>query len=814
MKKFDFIKILPHIVAPILFLIISYSYFSPLLEGKKLAQHDISMWRGSAKEVLDFRKDKGEETLWTNSMFCGMPSYLIATSFSGNLLGYANRVFELGQRPASFIFLTMIGFYVLLLVLGVNPWLSIVGGIAYGFSSYFFIIIGAGHNAKIHAIGYVAPILAGMILSFRGKFVAGFALFGISLGLNLNTGHPQITYYAGFIMIALAIAYFYNAYKEKLLVQFGKAIAVLTIASLLAFGANFSKLWFTYDYGKESIRGKSELSMNSSDKTSGLDKSYATGWSYGVAESFNLLIPNLMGGSTGMDIGTDSETYKFLKSMGVSDKQADGMVSQMYSYWGPQPGTSGPVYIGAIVIFLFFFALFSIKGPIKWALLAVTVLSIALAMGSHFMSLTSFFLDYFPGYNKFRTVTMILFIAEVTMPLLAFMALKQLYDGALDKKQFIIAFKWALGIPCAILLFFLLFGGAIFDFKGLVDSQLASAGWPEAMLDAFRDDRKSMLKADALRSLIYILLSAGALYAFYNKKLKPYYFVGILGLLILADMWVVNKRYMSNKRFVSDVQVEKPFTPTAADLEILKDPTLNYRVLDLSDGLGAAFNDATASYFHKSLGGYHGAKLRRYQELVDLHIARGNMAVLNMLNTRYVIQQGEAGPMAQFNPQAMGNAWFVDSVQIASNADAEIAALNNFNPASKAIVDMRFSHNLEGLSTTYDTIGTINLVKYEPNRLVYSSDANSTKVAVFSEIYYPRGWTVTVDGQDAEHFRANYILRAMVVPAGKHEIVFSFKPKMYGIGKGIDLASSLLLILLFVGWIAFELKKVLKEQSE
>ncbi len=808
MKKEFIQKLLPHIVAPIVFLFAAYIYFSPLIEGKGLSQHDVVQFKGQVKEIQDYRIATGEETLWTNTMFAGMPAYLTSVKYSSNLLKWANKIIQIGKTPASYIFATMLGFYILLLVLGVNPWLSIVGGFAYGLSSYFLIIIGAGHNSKIHAISYVAPMLAGMILTFRGKYLGGFALFALFFGLNLFTGHPQITYYAGFIMIAISIAYFYSAYKEKLLLQFAKAVGVLAIAGILAFGANFSKLWFTYDYGKESIRGKSELTSNSSNKTTGLDRDYALSYSYGVAESFNIMIPNLVGGSSSCGLTTDSKTFSFLKQNGFTSNQAEQYVAQLPTYWGDQQMTSGPVYIGAIVVFLFIFGLFVIRGPVKWALLAVTALSIALAMGHNFMWLSNFFLDYFPGYNKFRTVSMILYIAEVTMPLLAFMALKQVYDGNLDKKQFFDALKWSLGIAGGLSLFFLLFGGALFNFAGSVDSQLSASGWPNELMEAFRDDRKSMLRADALRSLVYILLSAGALYAFFIKKLKPHFFVAILGLLIVADMWVVNKRYMNNNQFVSEVKADNPFTPTAADLQILKDKTLYYRVYNLSV---SPFNDGTTSYYHKSLGGYHGAKMRRYQELIEEHISKGNIAVLNMLNTRYVIQQGEKGPIAQFNPQALGNAWFVDTLKIVPNADAELASLNNFNPAKRAIVDKRFSKNLEGFIPSNDTTGSIQLTEYYPNKLVYKSDAQAQKIAVFSEIYYPRGWNVTVDGQEKDHFRVDYVLRAMVVPAGKHEIIFSFKPKMFEVGKSIDLASSLLIILVFFGWIGFEVKKKLKE---
>jgi hypothetical protein len=450
-----------------------------------------------------------------------------------------------------------------------------------------------------------------------------------------------------------------------------------------------------------------------------------------------------------------------------------------------------------------------------------------LAMGHNFISLSNFFLDHFPGYNKFRTVSMTLYIAELTMPLLAFMALKQVYDGTLDNKQFLFAFKWSLGIAGGLSLIFLLFGGAMFSFSGEVDNMLISKGYNQ-ILDALRDDRKSMLKADSLRSLIYILLSAGALIAFYFKKLKPSYFIAILGLLIVTDMWVVNKRYMNNNQFVSDLKADKPFTPSTADKQILRDKALDYRVYNLTV---SPFNDGSTSYFHKSIGGYHGAKMRRYQELIDEHInketndliaefnskksfdsiqlAMSKLNVLNMLNTKYIIYNPDAAPLININ--ALGNAWFVDDIQFAQNADAEIAALGNFNPSRTAVVDKRFKKYVEGFTPSKDTTGTIVLNEYLPNKLVYKSDAKSSKIAVFSEIYYPKGWNVTIDGQKKDHFRADYVLRAMVIPAGTHEIVFSFKPRMFDIGKKVDLASSLLIILAFIGWVAFEIKAKLKE---
>jgi hypothetical protein len=838
MKQDKLLSIVPHIVAPIIFIAISYAYFSPLLEGKQLAQHDIAMYKGSAKEIIDYKAATGEQTLWTNSMFSGMPAYLISVNYPGNLLPYINRIIQLVQRPASFIFSTMLGFYILLLVLGVNPWLSIVGAIAYGFSSYFFIIIGAGHNAKIHAISYVAPMIAGIILAFRQKYISGFVLFALFFGLNLYTGHPQITYYAAFVMIALVVAYYYDAlrsvtynYPSKVkrilatiatvalgaiylrkptpqLAGFAKAVRVLFLAAILAVGANFSRMWFTYDYGKFSIRGPSELTSETHNRTSGLDKDYATQWSYGTWETFNILIPNLTGGASAMDIGEDSHTYAFLKKNGVPTSQAKSIVSQIPTYWGDQPSTSGPVYVGAIVFFLFVFGLFVVKGAGKWALLIVTLLSIFLAMGHNFKPLTNLFLDFFPGYNKFRTVSMILYIAEFTMPFIGFLALKRLWDGAVSKDTFHKALKWSVGIVGGICLFFFLLGGSIFDFSALVDQQLQSSGWPAELLNALRDDRRAMLRTDAFRSLVFTLVTASALLAFYTRKLKPQYFVVALGLLVITDMWPVNKRYLKNDNFVSPRKVQEPFSPTAADMQILQDKSLSYRVFNMTV---SPFNDASTSYFHKSIGGYHGAKLRRYQEVIDQHLSRGNMAVFNMLNTKYFIQQGQKGPVAQLNQEALGNCWFVDSVRFVGNADEELDALTGFDPRRVAIVDERFRPLLATFTPATDTSDRIVLEEYYPNRLVYKSTSHTNRLAVFSEIYYPKGWTVSIDGQPAEHFRANYILRAMTIPAGEHRVEFRFEPAMFRVGKNIDFACSLIIILSFAGWVFVELKKWIKE---
>ncbi|MGD9978210.1 MAG: YfhO family protein [Bacteroidales bacterium] len=804
-------KLLPHLVAVLIFMAISLGFFSPLLEGKKLAQHDIAMWKGGAKEVLDYKEKTGEVSLWTNSMFGGMPAYLISVSYTNNLLRYADRVLNFIYSPANFIFMAMLGFYILLLVMGLNPWLSIVGALAYGLSTYFFIVIGAGHNAKIRALSYVAPMIAGMLLTFRGKFIGGLALFSLCLGLNLYTGHPQITYYAAFIMAALLVAQLYTSIKAKRVGVFGKAVGVLAIGGILAVGANFSQLWFTYDYGKDSIRGKSELTNEQHNKTSGLDRDYATQWSYGRAETFNLLIPNLMGGSSSMNLGDKSETFKFLRRNGVPYNQTQAIVSQLPTYWGPQPSTSGPVYVGAIVVFLFVLGLFLVKGAEKWAIFSVTLLAILLSWGNHFNLLSNFFLDHFPAYNKFRTVSMILVIVEFTMPFLGFMALKEIFEEKVNGKDFMRAFKWAVGVAGGICLLFVLLGKNMFGFTGAIDQQLLSSGWPKELLNAVVADRQHLLWADSVRSLIFVLSGAGLVLAFYHKKIKPAYFVVALGLLITVDMWVVNKRYIDNRNFVTPTMAAEPFNPSAADKMILADKGLDFRVFNLTV---SPFNDASTSYFHKSIGGYHGAKMRRYQDLIDKHLSTGNMAVLDMLNTKYFIQQGKEGPQAMLNPGALGNAWFVDSVMLVKNADEEISALDHFDPKTTAVVDRRFEPMLKDYTPKGDSTDYIKLDEYKPNRLIYTSKSAQSRVAVFSEIYYAKGWSVTVDGKPAEHFRANYVLRSMVVPAGEHRIEFTFNSKMWQVGRKIDLASSLLILIIFAGWIGWSVKKPAKPSNK
>ncbi len=794
-------RALPHLIAIGFFVIASYAYFSPMLGGKALPQHDIEQFKGSAKELIDYRERTGEEALWTNSMFGGMPAYLISTIYKGNLLRYIDRALSFIDRPASFIFIALLGFYVLLIVMGLNPWLSILGAFAYGLSSYFFIVIAAGHNAKMHAIAYVAPMIAGLVLAYRGKYLGGLALFSLFFGLNLYTGHPQITYYAAFIMFAMGVAYFAEALMKSQLIGFAKASSILVLAAILAIGANTARLYFTYDYGKDSIRGPSELQRHTQNRTSGLDKDYATAWSYGRTETLNMLIPNLYGGASNADLGVDSETYKSLVKNGVQRNQARTIVKQLPAYWGPQPMTSGPVYLGATVILLFVLGLFLVRGPLKWAIVAVTALGIALAMGKYLPWLTNLFLDSFPGYNKFRTVSMILYIAEFTMPLLGMLALKQIYDGQIDKKRFLLSLKLSIGLVGGICLFFLLFGKAVFTFESYNDMQYIAMGYPAWLFDALMIDRANLLKADALRSLAFVILTGAVILAYFYKKIKPMYLVAAIGVLVIADLWTVNRRYLNNSHFKPKNKVEFPFTPSDADKQILADNTLSFRVYNMTV---STFNDASTSYFHQSIGGYHGAKLRRYQEVIDYHLSRQNPNVFNMLNTRYFIQEGKDGPTAMYNQWALGNAWFVNEAIWADDADAEIDSLNFFKPQENATIDKRFEGVVSQFSQEGSETDYIKLTSYEPNRLSYEYNLANPRLTVFSEIYYPKGWTAYVNGEKADHFRVNYILRGMVLPAGNNEVVFEFKPKLFGTLSRVELASSVLIILIIIGWIAAE----------
>ena len=810
MQKINLKSSLPYVAAVVISLIIILIYFFPLLEGKKILQSDIVNFLGASKEIVDYRNKTGEEALWTNSMFGGMPAYQISTRYTGNLLEYLDKILTLGlPHPASTVFLYFLGFFILLIVLRVNPWLAIAGSIGFAFSSYFFIIFEAGHNSKAHAIAYMAPVIAGIILTLRKKYLLGGILTAVFLSLEIKANHPQITYYLGITALILGVFELIYAIRNKQISTYFLSLGILVIALLLAVLSNITSLWATYEYGKYTIRGKTELTTEQANRTTGLDKDYATQWSYGIGETMTLLIPDFYGGSSTALISDKSAIIKAMKENNVSDDVIRDFLSQPlpYLYWGDQPFTSGPVYVGAIIFFLFILGIIIVKGSLKWWLLIATILSIILSWGHNFMTLTDFFLEYIPGYNKFRAVSMILVIAEFTIPLLGVLALKVLFDEMMDKKKIFNGIKIAFIITGTITLLFALLPGIFLNFTGSNDPNFQQ-NLPDWFMQAIRDERQRLVRIDAIRSFIYILITSVALWAVLFKKVRKEYIYALLIFLIIADMFTINKRYLNNNNFTSKSKVENPFEPTVADQVILQDPDPDFRVLNLNVN---TFNDASTSYFHKSIGGYHGAKLRRYQELIEHHITKKNIAVLNMLNTKYFVFGDEKRkPVAQMNPEALGNSWFVNEYKIVDNADQELDALTNFDPANTAIIDRRFSGYLKDFTPSKDSFDQIRLTSYQPNALEYQYHSTNTGLAVFSEIYYPNGWNVYIDGQATDHFRANYVLRAMILPAGDHKVEFRFEPMVYKTGEKISRITSIILIILIIGLGSFEIWKTMK----
>lgn len=835
MKKITSKTFIPIILSIIIFIALSIFYLSPLMEGKKLKQGDIVNHQGMSKEISDFRNATGDEALWTNRMFGGMPAFQISVLYKTNFISYIDKAIKLWlPHPAGLIFLYLLGFYILLLTLGVDKRLSIVGAIAFAFSSYFFIIIEAGHNSKANAIGYMAPVIAGIILCFRGRYILGGIITLLFLALEINANHIQITYYLMMMVLILGIIELIYALKEKQLKPFFKAVGVMFVALFIAFGANIGNLWTTYEYGKYSTRGKSELTSDKANKTTGLDRDYATDWSYGIPETFSLLIPNIQGGESSY-INNDKDA---LKKVDLKYKEA---VAGMSKYWGEQPFTSGPVYAGAIVVFLFMLGLFLVKGRMKWFLLITTVLSILLAWGKHFMPLTDFFFDFIPGYNKFRAVSMIMVIAEFTIPLLAILALKEIFEKPEIIKEKIKYFYISLSLTAGIALLFWLTPSTFFSFvtenetkeiNQQMNTYLQQSPESEVQIKEFFDNiipnleiaRITIFKSDAIRSFLFIILGALVVWIYSRKWINKTIFVLSLAGLITIDMFVVNKRYLNNDNFVSKTKMKSTFAPSKADELILKDKELNYRVLNLNN----PFNDALTSYYHNSIGGYHGAKLKKYQELIEMRLSEEikklisafssktldtafvstfeRIPVLNMLNTKYIIYNPEAIPI--INDNALGNAWFVDQYKLVANADSEIVALKNFNPAETAIIDKRFENMVSAYKNPKDTASSIDLVSYQPNKLEYKTKTTKEQLAVFSEIYYDKGWNVYIDGKKMPYFRANYVLRAMLIPAGDHTLVWKFEPTSFYTGAKVSLTFNILFILIILGGIYMEVKKI------
>lgn len=800
-----FKKATPHLIALAVIFGVIFLYFNPLLGGKVLKQYDVLQWKATFQEIANFEKTSGERTFWTNSIFGGMPTYLIGATYFGNFT--ANILFYISdilKNPADTLFLLFICFYLLLLTFEVKPWLAIAGSLAFALSSFNFINIDAGHITKGNAIAFIPLVLAGINYTLRKDRLLGAILTGIAVSFELAAGHLQITYYLLFIILAWMVVEFIQHLQEKKLASFLISGVFLLVAAGVGIGTHITGLLTTEEYGKYSIRSASELTKtpdgqsNESNSTSGLDKDYAMAWSNGVMEPMTILIPNFYGGASNGELGTNTETYKKLKEYGVPD--AKNVIKQMPIYWGDQPFTAGPIYYGAIVVFLFVFGMFYLKGMTKWWIFTAAMLAIFLSMGKNFTLLSDLFFDYFPLYNKFRSVTFILCVSQTMFPLLAVLALKDLIDQPFDKKRFNKSLQYSLAITGGLSLLFMLVPGAFFDFTSAADQRL-----PEWLREPLALDRASLLRTDAFRSLALILAAAGLIWAAFNNKFKKEFLAPALALLIVIDLWAVDKRYLNDSDFEKK-KADAAIAKSPVDEQILADPDPHYRVYNNTTDFD---KDALTAYYHKTIGGYHGAKMRRFQELIEWHLSRQNMEAYNMLNVKYFIVGDSTGrQFAQRNPFNNGNAWFVSEIKWVNNADEEIAALNGFKSLQTAIIDKnKFESVLKGFTPSApDSSNKISLTSYQPNKLVYAYESNSPQLTVFSEVYYDKGWNAYIDGKLVEHLRADYILRALPVPAGKHQIEFRFEPKTVETGEKIAYASSgilygSLLIALALGFI-------------
>jgi hypothetical protein len=797
-------KLLPYSIAIAIFIIASLTYFYPVLKGQKIAQSDITQFRGMVQEINDFRADKNTEPYWTGASFSGMPAYQISAYYPNDFVRTIDRALRFLPRPADYTFLYFLSFFVLMLALKVKWRLAILGALSFGFSTYLIIIFIPGHNAKAHAIGYMPLVLAGFLWVFQKKYVLGFLVTGLAMALEIYTNHIQMTYYLGFCLLILCIVEFIHAIKQKTFLVFVKQAAVIIAAVVLGIGANSSRLMAMKEYADFSTRGKSELTINvdgsQKEATIGLDKSYITQYSYAKLETFNLFVPRFMGGGTVEKLDKNSNFYQLIEKK-AGKKVADDYSEQVLTYWGDQPIVEAPAYIGAVIFFLFFLGMFLVKGRLKQWLVAATVFSILLSWGRNFAGLTDFFIDYVPLYNKFRAVSSIQVIAELCVPILGVLGLKEFFlsnNAEKIKRKSLEKAVFAFG-GCIVLGFLL--AHSFSTFQGLRDNNYQDL---PGLIDAVIADRKAMLLFDSLRSLVLVLLSAGVLWFCLKNKLKQNFAILALAFLVLLDLISVNKNYVSGSDFKSSRKVEKPFTASNADKLILKDKT-HFRVANFA---GDPMQDGSTSYFHQSIGGYHAAKMGRYQELFDYQIAKNNRDVLNMLNTKYFILADKNGKkQAQQNSDANGNAWFVENVKVVNSANDEMQTLDSLNTKMTAVLDKSKYPENSSFNFEKDSTATIKLLKYDVTELIYQSKTKKEQFAVFSEIYYKDGWNAYIDGELTNYFRVNYVLRGMKIPAGEHKIEFKFEPKVIQQGGMISLFSYIVLILVFVGWFLYDKKK-------
>ena len=811
-------KFLPDLLVLVVFILISFVYFSTaVMDGRKLSQHDSLAAIGQGQESRQYmEQNDGERTRWQNSMFGGMPTYQIGPSYNSTKpLDAAKQAYQLFlPNYVYLVFIMMLGFYILMRALKANYLISALGAIIWAFSSYFFIIIAAGHLWKFITLAYIPPTIAGMILIYRRKYWAGAFLVMVFVAFQLSSNHIQMSYYFMIVMIAIAIAYMVEAIKKKQFATYAKSTGVLIIAGLIGVTANISSLYHTYEYSKETMRGKSELSHHGAENKTdaGLERSYITAWSYGIGETFTLLVPNTKGGAS---VPLSQNPVAMKKAL-PEYRELYGQIGQ---YWGDQPGTSGPVYAGALVMMLFVLGLFIVKGPMKWALLGATILSIMLSWGKNFMGLTDFFIDYVPMYNKFRTVSSILVVAEFTIPLLAALTIKELVQKPQLLRENMRPLFYSFGLTAGVALLFAvaprLFFSSFIPASEMQALQSLPSEHIQPIMANLEDMRIAMFTTDAWRSVAFILAGAFMLWLFIKNRIRAHWLVVAILLISLVDMWQVNKRYLNDEMFTPPTQNRQAFTKTPTDEAILQDTTLYYRVLNLAT---STFNDGITPYWHKTIGGYHAAKLRRYQDLIEVHLSSemaalqnkiiesqgnldtlstSNFEVLNMLNTKWVIMPTQSGQTLPIeNPNAYGNAWFVDNAIFVDTPDEEIDALGQVNLRNTVVVNQNDADALQGFTVTpKDSLSTIQLTDYAPNKLRYQVNTKKDELAVFSEVYYPVGWQITIDGKPAQMVRANYTLRALPIPAGSSVVEFHFDPTSIKVTDGIAYGAILLMLL-------------------
>lgn len=791
-----------HLAIIAFFVVICFAYFSPVLQGKRPSQEDVLQSKAMQKEIMEYKEKDGKGPLWTNQMFGGMPAYQIWVQYSYNAATYGIALITKAiPNPVGTVLLLLVGAYFLFIVLKVNPWLAAAGAIAFAFTTYNFVLIATGHSNKALAIGFFAPILAGIILTLRGKYILGASLTALFLALEIRANHIQMTYYLFIAVLIYMGIELYQAYKSKTLPTLGKAIGYLSIAVLLSVMVNASLLWTTSEYAKETNRGESNLT-NAAGKTESMSKDYAYMWSQGVGESFTFMISDLYGASSTRKLDEKSEVFKTLEGVGATPEQALGLAQQLPVYWGEKPGTSGGYYFGAIVCFLFVFGLFIVRSRLKWWILSVTVLFMLLSFGKNFPLVSDLFFNYFPLYNKFRAVESILAVVGLMVPILAFLAVKEAQEGNLDQKLLVKKLTWSAGITGGLSLLIAILPSLFFSFKTSTHAEFIQnlsqvVGNNELgvkIANALVEDRMAIAKADALRSFLFIAVAFGILWAFITKKMSMQLAYGLLGFAILIDMWQVDKRYLNNDKFKSKLELANTFTPRDVDNFISADKDPNFRVYDQSI---STFNDASTTSFHKTIGGYHAAKLKRFDELISNQLSTSiNQDVLDMLNAKYFItlDQKTGSIKMSRNGTALGNVWLVKGVQFVKNADEEMKAISSFDPRLEAVVDEKFKSQLDTTRLGADPTAFIKMEKYHPDHIEYSYSAPRDVIAVFSEIYYDKGWNMYIDGVQKPYFRADYVLRAAQLVAGNHKVEFKFEPKSYYTGEKISLAGSVLLL--------------------